>query len=311
MIQGRLGGLAWKLVVSLVLVGTLTYRYAGDEAFRATLFRLDPWAFVKAEAVLAGGLVLLAIRWRLLLAAAGVSLGWGRSIRLVFVGYFFNLFLPTSVGGDVVRVLGVGQGARLSVVGSSVLVERFLGFACLLTIGLVASFTVPTLSVARNALLVAAAAFAGGTALLLFLPLPNWDGKGRVGRVVGGLRRTALEFRGYGFHPGALAAGAGLSLAWQLVLVYANVLLSEGLGGVATTRSLLGLVPVVQAVTMIPVSFGGLGVREMGYEYFFTASGFDPAGSVALAACFLGVTLSLALKGGVAYLVAPVRGREG
>jgi uncharacterized membrane protein YbhN (UPF0104 family) len=67
---------------------------------------------------------------------------------------------------------------------------------------------------------------------------------------------------------------------------------------------------VVQAVSMIPVSLGGLGVREMGYEYFFRVSGFEPAGAVALAASFLGIALLLALAGGILDLIWPVRGRE-
>jgi hypothetical protein len=77
---------------------------------------------------------------------------------------------------------------------------------------------------------------------------------------------------------------------------------------VATLRSLLAVVPVVQAVAMIPVSFGGLGLREMGYELFFDSAGLDPAQGVALGACFLGVSVALALKGGLVYVIAPVRG---
>jgi uncharacterized membrane protein YbhN (UPF0104 family) len=69
------------------------------------------------------------------------------------------------------------------------------------------------------------------------------------------------------------------------------------------------LVPVVQAVSMIPVSFGGLGVREMGYEFFFRKAGLDPAGAVALAAAFLVVTILLAIVGGIVYLATPSAAR--
>lgn len=308
MIRRSTRGLAWKLAVSLVLMGILAWRYGGDPAFRATLARLNPGSFLAAGGVLAVGLVLSALRWTILLRAAGVSLGLGRAVRLYFVGYFFNFFLPTTVGGDVARAMGVGRGTPLPVVGGSILVERLLGFGCLLLIGLFASYAVDSLAVARRVLLLAATVFVAGTATVLLLPLPEVRRDGWTGRVLGGLRKTALEVRAYGFHPGALAWGVALSLGWQLALVVANALLSQALGGVAPFRSLLALVPVVQAVTMIPVSFGGLGVREMGYEFFFRAAGHDPAGALALGVAFLGVAVALALVGGGAYLAAPLRG---
>ena len=61
---------------------------------------------------------------------------------------------------------------------------------------------------------------------------------------------------------------------------------------------------------MIPVSLGGLGVREMGYEFFFRAAGYEASGGVALGLAWLGVSVVLALAGGVVHLVAPVRRGE-
>jgi hypothetical protein len=293
-----------------VLIGWLARRYGGDPVFRATLSRLDPASFLLAEAAVAGGLVLSAFRWRILLAAAGVPLGLGRAIRLYLVGYFFNFFLPTTVGGDVARAMGAGKGTPLPVVAGSILVERLVGFGSLLAVGIVASFAVESLAVARRVLLVGAAVFAGATALLFLVRPPATRRDDPWGSVLAGLSRTALEVRAYGFRPGALAAAAVLSLGWQAALVAANAALSSALGGVAPVRSLLALVPVVQAVTMIPVSFGGLGVREMGYEFFFREAGLEPGAAVALGVGFLGVTVALALKGGLVYLLVPLRGEE-
>jgi uncharacterized membrane protein YbhN (UPF0104 family) len=305
----KLAGTALKLAVSGALVAILVRRYGGDATFRSTLEGVDPIAFVQAELVLAGGLVLSAVRWKLLLRAAGVTLGLGTAVRLYFASFFFNFLLPTSVGGDVVRAVGVGGGTRIPVVVGSILVERLLGFGCLLAMGTAASFAVPSLGAARGALFLATAAFGALVLMLIFVPLPAVTRGGTVGRLLSGVVDTAREVRAYGFHGSALAAGLLLSVGWQLALVLANGVLSEGLGGVATWASLFALVPVIQAVTMIPVSFGGLGLREMGYEYFFGAAGFDPRGAVALAACFLGVSVFLALKGGLVYLLAPVRAR--
>jgi uncharacterized membrane protein YbhN (UPF0104 family) len=308
--RGSILGTVLKLAISLGLMAWLIGRYGGDPGFRETLVRLDWRAFLLAEGVVALGLAVSALRWKVLLRAAGVTLGWGRAIRLYFAGYFFNFFLPTTVGGDVVRAMGAGGRTPLSVLGGSILVERILGFGCLLVIGLAASFSLAGLAAARAVLGISAAVYLVGLAVLLFVPLPESERAGRVGRVLAGLRRTALQVRAYGFHGAAIAGATALSLTWQLALVGANWILAAGLGGVAPGESLLALVPVVQAVSMIPVSFGGLGVREMGYEYFFSASGFDPAGAVALGVAWLGVTVALALKGGIVWMVRPVRERE-
>jgi uncharacterized membrane protein YbhN (UPF0104 family) len=295
------------VALSAVLVAILVRRYGGDPEFLATLAALDLRSFLTAEAILAAGLVVSAIRWKVLLRAAGVSLPLASAVRLYFVAFFFNFILPTSVGGDVVRAMGASARAPLPVVAGTILVERFLGFGCLLAIGLAASLLVPSLATARGALLGATAAFVAGGLVLALAPLPERRPGGPAGRILGGLRSTALEFRAFGFQPGALAVATLLSLVWQGALVLANALLSDGLGGVAPLRALAAVVPVVQAVAMIPVSFGGLGLREMGYELFFASAGLDPAHGVALGACFLGVSVALAVKGGLVHLVSPVR----
>ncbi|MFN8179580.1 MAG: lysylphosphatidylglycerol synthase transmembrane domain-containing protein [bacterium] len=300
--------LAAKLAVSAVLVGFLVKRYGGEPAFRAAFLRLDPASFLLAEALIGFGLVLSALRWLALLRARGVTLGFGSAVRLYFVGYFFNLFLPTTVGGDVARALGAAGAAPMPILAGVILVERIVGFGCLLAVGIAASYGSPQLGLVRPSLWIAAAVYVAGVLALVAIP-SAWETTGKGRRWLGGLLRTAQQVRAYGFHPAAVSAAIVLSLGWQLALALANAALAKGLGGVAPLGSLLALIPVIQAVGMIPVSFGGLGVREMGYEFFFRQSGFDPAGAVALAACFLGVTISVALVGGVLYLVYPFRGR--
>ena len=301
-------GVALKLLVSGALVFVLARRWADEAAFRDALGRLEWRSFLAAEAIVAAGLVLSALRWRILLAARGVPLGLARAVRLYFVGYFFNLFLPTTVGGDVVRAVGIA-GVPVSVVAGTILVERIVGFGCLLALGLAASHAAAHLAIVRPSLWIAAGVYAVGIVAVARAPL-SWGDHPRAGRWLGGLARTARQLRGTGYSASTMAAVIALSAGWQVALVLANSVLSRGLGGVAPVSSLLALVPVIQAVGMIPVSFGGLGVREMGYEFFFRRSGFDPAGAVALAACFLAVTVALALKGGLLYLVFPLRGRS-
>jgi uncharacterized membrane protein YbhN (UPF0104 family) len=283
--------------MSVALVAVLVRRYGGDPAFRTALGRLDPTSFLLAEGLVALGLVLSAIRWRVLLAAIDVELPFGQSVRLYFVGYFFNLFLPTTVGGDVpARVSGLRRSRSAGVI----LVERII------------RFRLPARGGAGSELRLGSRTWCPrvdrdsdvrGRRGVLLRSRPRAGAPPHAGRHRAA-RRSARRAAARG-RPGAIV----LSLGWQFLLALANGALSRGLGGVAPLGSLLALVPVIQAVGMIPVSFGGLGVREMGYEFFFRRSGFDPAGAVALAACFLGITLAVAAVGGILYLVYPFRKR--
>ncbi len=296
---------AVKILVSGLLLFWLARRYGGDPALQAALRRLDLASFLLAEGIVAAGLVASALRWRLLLAARGVALPLGRAVRLYFAGYFFNLLLPTAVGGDIVRALGVGKQSGVAVVAGTILVERIIGFGCLLVVGLAASHQASELAVARPALWIAAAAYAAGRRGRARLPL-EWAQRPGVSRWIAGLGRTAAQVRGT-LPARTLFAAVVISFGWQFALVAANATLSAGLGGVAPAASLLAFVPVIQAIGMIPISVGGLGVREMGYEFFFRQAGYDGAGAVALAASYLAVTLAVALKGGLAYLLFPRR----
>ncbi|MAF26421.1 MAG: hypothetical protein CME07_00965 [Gemmatimonadetes bacterium] len=302
---------ALKGGVSLGLLGWIAHRYGGDAAFRSAITKLEPRTWLLSLGCLAVGLGTSAARWKVLLEGAGVSVPYSQTVRLYFQGYFFNTFLPTTVGGDVARGLGIEARHPATVVAGSILVERILGFACLLVIGLAAALTHPELALARGILLGASAVFVVGLLLLLALPLPSAGGDGAGSRLWGGMRRTALEVRAYGFRPGALVTAGVLSLGWQALLIASNAILSAGLGGVAPVKSLVALVPVVQATTMIPVSFGGLGVRETAYEVFFRASGFEASGAVALSLSWLAVSLTLAMIGGVLTLFVPIARKGG
>ncbi len=312
MTPGRAASLAARIAVSGICVGILAARYGRDEGLRATLGRLEPGAFAGAVALLAGGLVVSALRWKVLLDAAGVRVGFGRTARLVFVGYFFSALLPTTIGGDVVRALALRGTAPLSVVGGSIVVERLLGFGCLLGLGLAGSWMSEGLAAARTALLLAAAGFVAGVGVLLFGRVPAiGEGGGVFARLARAAARLVGEVRAFGFHGRALAAAGMLALVWQLSLVAVHAVLARGFGdGAAPFGHLAVLVPVVQALAMIPVSLGGLGIREMGYEYFFRASGYDPASGVALGLGWLAVSTAVALAGGALHALRPTPLRE-
>jgi uncharacterized protein (TIRG00374 family) len=301
-----------KIAVSALCLGFLGVRYANDPAARVALGRLELGAFALALALLVAGLVLSAVRWTILLRAGGANVGLPRTTHLYFVGYFFNTMLPTTVGGDVVRALALRDAAPLAVVGGSILLERLLGFACLLGLGIAASFALEGAAPARLPLAIAGALYAGALAALFLVRWPKGtprSNEGRLRRAARSLARVAGETKTFGAHRKAIAAGIVLSFVWQVGLIVVNAVLSRGMGGVCPLSSLFVLVPVVQALAMIPISVGGLGVREVGYAEFFRIAGLDPAEGAALGFAWLAASSALALIGGAAFVLRPVSWR--
>ena len=127
-----------KAVVSLLLLTLLFWRIDRD-AFLRSLHTLSPSLFLGCASLYFLGYVLSSVRWRGLLLAEGIDLSLIRLTLIYFQGGFFNLFLPTLIGGDIVRGVSMyrltgGHPASLA----SILVDRLTGFAALIGTAVVA-----------------------------------------------------------------------------------------------------------------------------------------------------------------------------
>ena len=124
-------GLAAKALVAALLAAALCLSVDLDEA-AAALARARPLPLATALAASALGVLVSAEKWRGLLCHAGVGLTLAACARLYWVGMFASNLLPTSVGGDAVRLLLTPAPGRRAAVAGSILVERLTGFLVLL-----------------------------------------------------------------------------------------------------------------------------------------------------------------------------------
>lgn len=307
--KGRLIFLS-KLFVSGLLLAFLFWR-----ADRATFFRtvqaLPLKVFLGCLALYAFGHVISAVRWQRLLAAEGIRLPLWRLTLVYFEGAFFNLFLPTLIGGDIVRgyaIYKITRGHDASI--ASILVDRLSGFAALIAIALVALGLaygeIRDPQVASMILLVAAA-FGLTLALLLndrvkgrALGLLRLVGLGRFQDMLQGLVDALHRYRG---HHWALWQALLLSTVLQALIIVAYYLIGAGLNlGVPIAYFFL-YVPLITVVAMLPVSVAGLGVREGGTVYFFAKVGVDAATALTMSLAWFSLTLVVSSLGGLAFLV--------
>ncbi|MBP7693284.1 MAG: flippase-like domain-containing protein [Anaerolineales bacterium] len=283
----------------------------GLERLGTVLQSADPWPY--AGAVLLGliGIGLRAWRWKVLLDAVGVRLPLPRLIYLYFVGAFFNAFLPTGFGGDVVRVLEFGQGAHSSQAAGTALVDRLTGFIMLFALALAAlpfagallppSLTGLIAALGAGVLLGSALLFEGRLLPRLTAGLGRWPltrplslaGDGWLARTYGVIAACGR---------GALLRALGVSLIFNLVILTAGWLIAATLRLTIAPATLAAFIPVATATLLVPISISGLGVREGVYVALFAQVGIADAQAVAFSLLFYSIDLATGLVGGLLYL---------
>lgn len=318
----RRGVLRWiKPAVSLLLYGLIFY--SADVS--SILYRLGEadLGFVAAGiALYAAGQALSAWKWRLLLEPVRLDVPYRRLLSFYFIGMFFNLFLPTIVGGDAVKAWllarETGATARSTV---SVFMERDLGLLALLTIATVAAwFAPPEELVGLPLVALTILLFAGF--LVANAVLLNRGAYALVDRVIAATPLARLRPRAeslylaiapYGRAWRVLASAVLLSFAFQAIVIAVVFLNARALHHDFPLTAVAVFVPLISLGGMIPVSVNGLGVREALYILLFGRLGAPTEVSVSLALLYLAVTFVASLPGGLVYALqgAPARVARG
>lgn len=249
---------------------------------------------------------LIALRWRIAAGIVGFDLSPGVMSRMVGIALFFNQVLPSSVGGDAVRVVMLGRlRGSLSEAARTVLLDRLSGVATLAVLALVGQLWVfPAFAGSPLRFgpgLVIAAAFAALALLWIIdrLPLPMRDR--RLGKVykIGADWRLMVREPQY-FLPMALT-----SLAVQVLIAMEIWCLALAVGVDLPVAPTLAVVPTVMLLLLIPISIAGWGVREQAMVIGLGLMGVDPAASLTISLLFGLVTLANGLMCLPAWLMSP------
>jgi uncharacterized membrane protein YbhN (UPF0104 family) len=252
-------------------------------------------------------------KWRMLVNAAGAQLPFTAAVRAYYWGLFGNTFLPSIVGGDVVKVGTAMRAARSAsglVMGS--LVDRLLDVAGLLMIAGAGAFLSPMAldPASRGAFIGAAIAMAaaGVVALGVLLVFP-------ARRLRFGLRRKLVKvrraLRSTAGNPAVLVAALLLGVALQSALVVLNYWLGIVIGITIPLYVWLFAWPLAKISALVPITQGGIGVREAAIAALLAPFGVSAAKAVASGLVFQAVVIVGGLIGGAAIFIANSRRRDG
>lgn len=303
-----LSGSAFRIGISLLFLAALCYAMRGHTAeVTRTMAGVNPWLFIAALALQIVAIILVALRLRLLFSVNAISFSIVQTVKLTFVGEFFNGFLP-SFGGDIVKGYYASKnGAKRVDVYTAVFLDRIFGFfSIFLLAALALLFT--THSQEENPIIYLVLSLLT-VFFLIFLLYPLLFKLGLS--LLEKLRLTRIhEFatllftaaKSYGSAKPVVIGTLLLSIVGKLFSILAVAVLCLSLGAPVSLLNLLWIVPVAFAAGMLP-SINGMGVREGAFVYFISGQiGLEMALSVSI--LWLSLFLFISALGGLAYVLS-------
>ena len=294
-----------RIVTALLLLGILGYFADWDQIYR--LFH----TFQLSQLPLVFGLITLsvlvsALKWGILLRAQNNRVGFGSLFRIYLIGLFFNNFLPSSIGGDGIRIVLAGKYCdRTASATASVVMERSVATVSLALLGLGGSVFAkesypPAVGLLGMLLLVGIIV----TAILLTGWVPDFikRGNGKLGKAwvsfsksAGGLKRQ----------PRALLVNLLLSLLFQIIVAMVVASIMGGLGLVIPGLfDLFFITAAASVLAMAPVGLNGYGLREGGYIILLRPFGYTVASALTVSVLF-GIFVSIfSLTGGILWMLS-------
>jgi hypothetical protein len=202
------------------------------------------------------------LRWHSLLHIENLKVHWKDSLRLTFAGLFASNFLPTTVGGDVVRLAGAMRiGISGALAAASLMTDRLvgiIGMALVLPFGLSPLFN----NLNHQAVDQGINAMAG------------WAfGKKIVAKVKSTLKKVAENFRYWFKHPKYLLLAMLFNFIHMAAIFLIIKIIITELGESMSFWEIAGLWSLTYFVTLLPISINGLGLQEVTITNLFTALG--------------------------------------
>lgn len=245
------------------------------------------------------------LKWRLL-----VNIGKNRmpvfvALRCHFAGLFANLFLPSLAGGDIVRAgMAFASADRKEPIIWGSLLDRFLDTCALMFLILIGALLVPGTLLSEGGIsllwiVLILFAFPLCTLFVLLVPLPR--------KIPRKLSQTVLRIRevikSLIKHPTSAVIGLGIAICIQGGFVLLNALLGSVCGIVLPLSIWFFAWPMAKLAAMLPISIGGIGVREVALAELLGRFGIPASSAVGLALVWETILLAGGGIGGISYFL--------
>ena len=263
--------------------------------------------FMLALAIENAGVFLSAKRWQILLSHAGVELKYMDALSFYYMGSFFNVMMPSSFGGDVIKAYKLGKKTKNVESFSSVIMDRIAGLIAVMMIAMISilffysllpyqsviiSLLIIFSFIALISLMLATTTFEKITMILF----ARWE---RIQHFLMEVIDSVKNYKGKKLWVCVIS----LSLLYHLMLVLNNYILALSIGIETRFIYFLIFIPVSQILVSLPVSIQGFGVREGSYAMLFSSVGMEFSAAFSLGFLNQMVKVITSMIGGVVYVV--------
>ncbi len=258
--------------------------------------------------------VVVSLRLKLLMLGQKIRLPLKDIIYLTYIGYFFNIFFPTAIGGDIAKAYYASKKTNNKAASfAAVLVDRIMGFLSTVSIAAIGiifvgkHFKNNSIVLVMTGLLIALM-----VVLLLLFSKKKWaflatdtTKTNLLAKIKEKLSKLYNAINYYRHSSSILIKTYLLGVFSQACAVLSVYFFVLSLGGNIHILKLFLIIPLVWAVSMLP-SLNGLGVREGAFIYFLKGDvGTEIAFGISL--LWLGVIILLSIIGGILHLAYPVK----
>jgi uncharacterized protein (TIRG00374 family) len=304
---------ALKIVVSLGLIAYLLNRVGLNQVVEAMRAASTNYLYLLiALALYFGAITVGCVKWQILLKAQEIDVPLSNLLSYTFVGLFFGNFLPTNVGGDLVRGYDLARHTLLPAeTAISVLVDRLVGLIAFVFVAVVMALLV-VYSAGQAALWEVAVAativflaLCGGFAVILSGRL-----RARLGRLFNSALlsrlaplydRLSAALSAYRRSYAALAKAFLISILVLTIGSVVNYLIALSLGGGISALHIFLFTPLITFVLLIPISIGGIGLNQSAYVFFFNLVGVPEEKSLSISLIMQAIIILASLPGGILW----------
>ena len=260
-------------------------------------------------AVLVAQTTLLSLRWQRVVRQCGASVPFGRLFRFTMIGTFFNQTLPSSVGGDAMRIWLLGKQQDWRVASYSVLLDRLIGLVALASLVVVClpwTFALVQDPVGRLALLVIGLGSLAGWLVFLVLSWERWHLLQRW-TLTRHFAATATIAMGILRAPRALVPIALISVLSHLLAALCAWCAARSVSADLSLLNAVFVVLPVALISVVPISIAGWGVREGAMVAAFAYAGLPQSDGLLVSILFGVSYLILGVLGGIVWILSAQR----
>ena len=285
-----------RLLISAVLIYLLFQKISMNNLYE-TISRIGWFYFFLCVFIYLISQVISSIRWQMILKTMKEDISVFVLVAVYLIGMFANLFLPSIIGGDVLKVYLLRKRFSLQRVADSIIMERYNGLFALCAISVIGAVYNKDWRIILILLSVFFLVAFSPFFLKKFTALSSSLGKKKA------VSSFLQDMGAFSHDKKALFLVTLLSFVVQFIVIGIVFILGSCIGIETSVFYYFIFVPLIILLSFLPISLNGIGIREWAFVFFFSTVGASKVEAISLSLSFFFVTVVASLLGGLSYLL--------